>query len=105
MALRLWAGPRYLVAYLALDRVPVEGATARGQPLGACMPHVRWSLPRRLSSTATFWPHEDNGMMGIIDITKDGRLFKATQQPRQDASRNGGPAHGSHVMTISLASL
>ena len=44
-------------------------------------------------------------MMGIIDITKDGRLSKATQQPRQDASRNGGPAHGSHVMTISLASL
>jgi len=35
--------------------------------------------------------------MGIIDITKDGRLSKATQQPRQDASRNGGPAHGSHV--------
>ena len=24
--------------------------------------------------------HEDNGMMGIIDITKDGKLSKATQQ-------------------------
>jgi hypothetical protein len=24
--------------------------------------------------------HEDNGMMGIIDITKDGRLSKQTQQ-------------------------
>ena len=24
--------------------------------------------------------HEDNGMMGIVDITKDGRLSKQTQQ-------------------------
>jgi len=50
MALRLWAGPRYLVAYLALDRVPVEGATARGPT--ARSPHANTSAGPRPAAVA-----------------------------------------------------
>jgi FtsP/CotA-like multicopper oxidase with cupredoxin domain len=40
--------------------------------------------------------HEDNGMMGIIDITKDGRLSKATQQALDKMNQEMAGQHMSH---------
>ena len=41
--------------------------------------------------------HEDNGMMGIIDITKDGRLSKATQQSLDKMHRKMAGQHMGHM--------
>jgi len=40
--------------------------------------------------------HEDNGMMGIIDISKDGRLSKATQQALDKMNREMPSHHAMH---------
>jgi FtsP/CotA-like multicopper oxidase with cupredoxin domain len=40
--------------------------------------------------------HEDNGMMGIIDISKDGRLSKATQQTLDKMNREMAGQHVDH---------
>jgi len=40
--------------------------------------------------------HEDNGMMGIIDITKDGRLSKATQQALDKMNQEMAGQHMGH---------
>jgi hypothetical protein len=39
--------------------------------------------------------HEDNGMMGIIDVSKDGRLSKRTQQT---LDRMNQEMSGQHMM-------
>jgi Multicopper oxidase len=41
--------------------------------------------------------HEDNGMMGIIDITKDGRLSKATQRTLDKMYREMAGQHMGHM--------
>jgi suppressor of ftsI len=41
--------------------------------------------------------HEDNGMMGIIDVTKDGRLSKATQQTLDKMNREMAGQHMGHM--------
>jgi suppressor of ftsI len=40
--------------------------------------------------------HEDNGMMGIIDITKDGRPSKATQRALDQMNREMAGQHMAH---------
>ena len=40
--------------------------------------------------------HEDNGMMGIIDITKDGKLSKATQQTLDKMNQEMAGQHMGH---------
>ena len=41
--------------------------------------------------------HEDNGMMGIIDVSKDGRLSKATQQTLAKMNREMAGQHMGHT--------
>jgi suppressor of ftsI len=40
--------------------------------------------------------HEDNGMMGIIDVTKDGRLSKATQEALDKMNQEMAGQHMGH---------
>ena len=40
--------------------------------------------------------HEDNGMMGIIDITKDGLPSKVTQQTLDKMNRDMPSHHAMH---------
>jgi suppressor of ftsI len=53
--------------------------------------------------------HEDNGMMGIIDISRSGRLSKATVKSLKEMNRAmlgqhstgvGGGSHNGHAMTM-----